>query len=59
MILKNVEKKENNTAAFVVETDAAEFAEAVNDAYLKSNGQSEGVISYNRFVELLLAFYSK
>ena len=36
MILKNVEKKENNTAAFVVETDAAEFAEAVNDAYLKN-----------------------
>jgi len=36
MILKNVENKENNTAAFVVETDAAEFAKAVNDAYLKN-----------------------
>ena len=35
MILKNVEKKENNTADFVVETDAAEFEKAVNDAYLK------------------------
>ena len=36
MILKNVEKKEKNTAAFVVESDAAEFAKAVNDAYLKN-----------------------
>ena len=36
MIVKNVEKKENNTAAFQVETDKAEFEAAVNKAYLKS-----------------------
>ena len=36
MILKNVEKKENNIAAFVVESDAAEFEKAVNDAYRKN-----------------------
>ena len=36
MIQKNVEKKENNTAAFVVESDAAEFEKAVNDAYRKN-----------------------
>jgi len=36
MIVKNVEKKENNTAAFQVETDKAEFEAAVNRAYLKS-----------------------
>ena len=36
MILKNVEKKEKNTADFVVECDAAEFEKAVNDAYLKN-----------------------
>ena len=36
MILKNVEKKEKNTAAFAVESDAAEFEKAVNDAYRKS-----------------------
>ena len=36
MILKNVEKKENNSAAFQVETDKAEFEAAVNKAYLKS-----------------------
>ena len=36
MILKNVEKKENNTALFMVESDAAEFEAAVNGAYLKN-----------------------
>ncbi|MBR3474652.1 MAG: trigger factor [Oscillospiraceae bacterium] len=36
MILKNVEKKENNTALFMVESDAAEFEEAVQGAYLKN-----------------------
>ena len=36
MILKNVEKKENNAATFQVETDAAEFEKAVNGAYLKA-----------------------
>ena len=36
MIVKNVEKKENNTAAFQVETDKAEFEAAVQKAYLKS-----------------------
>ena len=36
MQLKNVEKKEKNTAVFEVETDAAEFEKAVNAAYLKN-----------------------
>ena len=36
MIFKNVEKNENNTAIFVVESDAAEFEKAVNGAYLKN-----------------------
>ena len=36
MILKNVEKKEKNTALFQVESDAAEFEAAVNAAYLKN-----------------------
>ena len=39
MLVKNVEKKENNTAAFQVETDKAEFEAAVNKAYLKNKGQ--------------------
>ena len=36
MVVKNVEKKENNTAVFQVESDAAEFEAAVNGAYLKN-----------------------
>ena len=36
MILKNVERKEKNTAAIVVESDAAEFENAVNTAYRKN-----------------------
>lgn len=36
MIVKNVEKKENNAAVFQVETSAAEFESAVNGAYLKN-----------------------
>ena len=39
MIVKNVEKKENNAAVFQVESDAAEFASAVNGAYLKNKSR--------------------
>ncbi len=39
MIVKNVEKKENNTAVFTVESDAAEFEAAVQAAYLKNRSQ--------------------
>ncbi|MBR3293560.1 MAG: trigger factor [Oscillospiraceae bacterium] len=39
MIVKNVEKKENNTAVFSVESDAAEFEAAVQAAYLKNKSQ--------------------
>ena len=36
MILKNVEKKEHNSAVFTVAAAAAEFEKAVNGAYLKN-----------------------
>ena len=39
MIVKNVEKQENKTAVFTVESDAAEFEAAVNGAYLKNRSQ--------------------
>ncbi len=39
MLLKNVEKKEDNTVVFQVEADKAEFDKAVNSAYLKNKGQ--------------------
>jgi len=37
---------------------AAQLSQDVNDAYLKMNDQPEGVASYGRMVDLLLAYYS-
>lgn len=39
------------------EGQVAEAQEAVNDAYLKANGQSEGVLTYGRAVDLMLLDY--
>lgn len=36
----------------------AEIADEVNDTYLKANGQSDGVKSYNRMVNLMVAYYT-
>lgn len=35
----------------------AEVSNRVNDTYLKANGQAEGVKSYNRMVDLIVAYY--
>ena len=35
----------------------AEIAETVNDNYLKANGQSDGVKSYGRMADLIVAYY--
>lgn len=37
----------------------AEVATQVNDTYLKSQGQEEGVKSYNQMVDLMVAYYSQ
>lgn len=39
------------------DTPVAEVSNKVNDAYLKANGQENGVRSYGRMVDLLLAWY--
>lgn len=39
------------------ETPVAEAAERMNDNYLKMNGQSQGVVSYDRVTELILYYY--
>jgi hypothetical protein len=39
------------------DTKAAEISDKVNDAYLKANNQADGVKSYGRMVDLLLAYY--
>lgn len=41
------------------ETKVAEISNKVNDSYLKANNQEDGVKSYGRMVDLLLAYYSK
>lgn len=38
-------------------TPIAEIADKVNDAYLKANAQEDGVKSYGRMVDLLVAYY--
>ena len=40
------------------ETPVADVADAVNNAYLVANAQTDGVKSYGRMVDLLLAYYS-
>ncbi|MDO4313684.1 MAG: DUF3810 domain-containing protein [Eubacteriales bacterium] len=37
----------------------AEVSEKINDNYLKANGQPDGVKSYDRMVDLLVAYYGK
>lgn len=48
--------KENNTYWKQFEGKVAEVANRVNDHYLKVNGQAEGVVSYGRMVDLMIAF---
>lgn len=37
----------------------SEVSNQMNDLYLKANGESEGVQSYSRIVELIVAYYNK
>lgn len=37
----------------------AEVADMVNDSYLKANGQSDGVKSYDRMVDLMVMYYKE
>ncbi len=39
------------------ETPVAQTASSINDSYLKSNSQSDGVKSYGRMIDLLVAYY--
>lgn len=51
---------ESNNAYWArYDTPVAEVSNKVNDAYLKANGQQNGVKSYGRMVDLLLAYYQE
>lgn len=49
----------NNTFWDSYEGTISETHEQINDTYLKANGQSEGVQSYDRVVDLILAWYQE
>ena len=36
----------------------AEVSNKINDTYLKANGQNDGVESYDRMVDLIVAYYN-
>lgn len=54
-VRKDVEYSRNYWKKF--DTKAADAAKKVNDSYLKANNQRDGVRSYGRMVDLLLAYY--
>lgn len=37
----------------------SEAADKINDTYLKANGQADGVQSYSRMVDLIVAYFEK
>lgn len=49
--------RENNSFWDRFDTKAAEISNQMNDAYLKLNSQEDGVKSYGRVVDLMLAYY--
>lgn len=40
------------------EGQIAEVSNQINDSYLKANGQDDGVASYDRMVDLMMAYYA-
>ena len=53
------ELHENNLFWDRFEGKVSEAHDNLNDAYLKANGQEEGIISYSRVVELMMAWYAE
>lgn len=55
----NIDLKENSLYWDRYDGKTAELADKVNDNYLKANGQSEGIKSYGRMVDLMIAYYRR
>jgi len=53
------ELRENNEFWREHETKASEVQDKVNDAYLKANGQENGVTDYGLVVDLMLTWYAR
>ena len=56
IVMSRKDLAENNRFWEQFEGAAAETHEKINDAYLRANGQQEGVKSYGRMVDLMLAW---
>ena len=54
-VIKDMEFSRNYWKQF--DTKVSEVADKINDTYLKANNQQDGVRSYGRMVDLLLAYY--
>lgn len=54
--LVEVDLRENSRFWDSYDGKVAEVSDMVNDTYLKANGQSEGVHSYGKMVDLLIAY---
>ena len=52
----NADMAAQNAFVHANDSPAARFSDAVNDAYLKANGQPSGTRSYGEMVDLLLAY---
>ncbi|MBP5159993.1 MAG: DUF3810 domain-containing protein [Lachnospiraceae bacterium] len=57
-VLRDLEDNSRYWAEFK-DTKASEIGEKMNDTYLKANAQSDGIKSYGRAVDLLLARFRK
>ena len=53
----NVDLRENSQFWAGYEGIMEEVSDKVNDTYLKANGQSDGVLSYDRMVNLVVSYY--
>ena len=47
----------NSTFWDAYEGRISEAADKINDTYLKANGQADGVQSYSRMVDLIVAYF--
>ncbi len=57
--LVETDLKENNQFWASYEGAVAEVSTKVNDTYLKANGQNNGVQSYDKMVDLIVAYYGE
>ena len=47
----------NNDFWASYEGSISQIPDWMNDTYLKANGQSEGIVSYDKMVDLVVSYY--